>query len=430
MKKVLVIGGGLAGLSAASFLSANNYKVELIEAALKLGGRAYSFLESKTQTEIDNGQHLLMGCYDYTLKFLNLIDAKKNFEIQQNLDLVFLSPGFKIHRLSASGFFYPLNLLVAFLKYDALTFPERLSVIKFLFKILSASDSELHNANTSELLLREKQSANCRKAFWDILIISAFNCSAENISAKLFKNVIKQIFLSGKSGMSFIIPKLNLNKAFNLAAANYIQENGGKIFLSERVTELASSENEIKKIITNKRTITDFDFIISAVPPYSLHKIKTNNYLFEADCFEYSTILNIHLWMGKNHLDKNFYALIDSPVHWVFNKGSYLNLVISNANEFNEMDNEQILNIALTELEKYLLISPEHIIHSKIVKEKRATFLPSIKSQEHRCAAKTDFKNFFLAGDWTNTGLPSTIESAVKSGWVAFTEMEHQAVGK
>jgi len=194
------------------------------------------------------------------------------------------------------------------------------------------------------------------------------------------------------------------------------------------VTELASSENEIKKIITNKRTITDFDFIISAVPPYSLQKIKMNNYIFGNDSFDYSTILNIHLWMGKNHLDKNFYALIDSPVHWVFNKGSYLNLVISNANKFNDMDNEQILNIALAELEKYLLITPEEITHSKIIKEKRATFLPSLKSAKNRSNSKTILKNFFLAGDWTNTGLPSTIESAIKSGWTAFTEIKHQVV--
>src|SRR3972149_8171647 len=129
MKKCLVIGGGFAGLSASVYLSNAGYNVELIEASPKLGGRAYAFIHKPTNMLIDNGQHIMMGCYKETLKFLVLINALDKIEIQEKFSLKFLYPSFELHELKASSLFYPFNLVSAILNYSALSFRERLSVI-------------------------------------------------------------------------------------------------------------------------------------------------------------------------------------------------------------------------------------------------------------------------------------------------------------
>src|SRR3989339_1581453 len=130
MKKCLVIGGGFAGLSASAHLSNAGYNVELIEASPKLGGRAFSFIHKPSSTLINNGQHIMMGCYNETLKFFSLINALDKIEIQENLLDNFLRPWFELYQLKSSSLYYPFNLLSAILRYTAISFQERLSILR------------------------------------------------------------------------------------------------------------------------------------------------------------------------------------------------------------------------------------------------------------------------------------------------------------
>jgi uncharacterized protein with NAD-binding domain and iron-sulfur cluster len=142
--------------------------------------------------------------------------------------------------------------------------------------------------------------------------------------------------------------------------------------------------------------------------------------LFDEDIkFEHSSILNIHIWLKENQLKEKFYGLINSQVHWIFNKHSHLNLVVSDADYLMGKTSEDIFLICLNELKMFANIEEENIVNYKIIKEKRATFIPSNDLNYSRPSCKTKYSNFFLAGDWTNTGLPSTLESAVKSGRIA-----------
>jgi len=129
MKKIIIIGGGFAGLSSATFIANSGHKVELIEASPKLGGRAYSFKDDETGSVIDNGQHILMGCYKETLRFLKLIGADKNFSFQGRLKVNFLNDSGKLFRLEATQLFYPLNLLFGLLNFEALSFINRLLLL-------------------------------------------------------------------------------------------------------------------------------------------------------------------------------------------------------------------------------------------------------------------------------------------------------------
>jgi protoporphyrinogen oxidase len=159
--------------------------------------------------------------------------------------------------------------------------------------------------------------------------------------------------------------------------------------------------------------------VISTLPLYALKKvINGNNFLPDFE-LEYSSILTAHLFLKENRFEDTFYGLIDSPVQWVFNKGSHLTVVISNADKFIDASNEEIINLILSELKKYILLESSDLTKYRIIKEKRAGFVPSNNILDKRPSVYTPYKNFFLAGDWTNTGLPATIESAVKSGKIA-----------
>ena len=417
--KVIVIGGGLAGLTASAYLAKNNYKVTLIESSPKLGGRTNSFLDKETNTILDNGQHVLMGCYFESINFLSLIGALKNFEIQKSLNVSFVKEGNKIFKLKSFPFFYPFNLLIAALNYKAINLSERLKLIKIFLKLPFYPDKKLSSMNIREWLEKENQSGNVQNAFWKILAVGALNTSIEKASAKIFVDILRQIFLNGKSSSTIILPKLGLTESFCKNAEEFIKNNNAEIHLSETVLKLVIKDDKVTEVHTSKEVCKDFDFIVTAIPAFALSRIFDENLQLSIPEFNYSTILNVHLWLKEKSFPEGFFGLINSPVHWVFNKETHLNIVISDAEELASKSDKGIMSMVKEEMMKFFLLSPESIINYKIIKEKRATFIPSNDILNKRPQQKTKIKNLILAGDWVDTGLPSTIESAVKSGRMA-----------
>ncbi len=422
-KKCVIIGGGFAGLTAACYLAKNNFQVEVLEASPKLGGRAYSLTEKETSTIIDNGQHIMMGCYKETLKFFDLINARENLIIQKRLKVNFVKENFNLVPLEINSALYPFNLLSALLKYKAISFKNRLLLLKFFVKLNFYSAKNLKNLTIYEWLEKENQNEEIRKAFWEILAVGALNTNIKNASAKIFADILKEIFFRGNNAASIIIPKLGLTETYCNHAVKYLEERGSEVNLLESVNDLKIENNEIKEIITNKRKISGFDFIVSAAPFFALQKFFPTEKHFENLNLNYACILSVHLWLKENKLKEKFYGLIDSPVHWVFNHENHITIVISDANEYINSTKDEILKLVLMELQKYFHIKEEDILSSKVIKEKRSTFIPSKQILENRPDSKIGINNFFLAGDWINTGLPSTIESAVKSGRMAAGEI-------
>ncbi len=420
MNRCIIVGGGLAGLSSAVFLANNGIKIELLEASPKLGGRTYSLIDKTTSDIIDNGQHILMGCYKNTLDFIRTINAEDNFIFQNQLHVDFLKEGFKLFPLKSTNLIYPFNLLFALLNYEAVSLIDRLKLLKFFLKLYFYSDDFLNKISVYQWLLLENQSDKIIKSFWEILAVGALNTNIKKASAKVFSDILKKIFFRGSNAAAIILPKYDLSRAFCEKSKRFIEEKNGSISLLESVDHFEFSDNRIVSVKTNKREITDFDSVISAVPYLNLKNILGPDQTILAPVdFHYSTIISIHIWLKKNNLQNSFYGLINSPVHWIFNHKSHLTLVISDANELSEISKEELFELALTQLEKYVKISKNNVASYKIIKEKRATFIPDNDITNKRPEQKTKFNNFFLAGDWVNTGLPSTIESAVKSGKIA-----------
>ncbi|AFH49628.1 Phytoene dehydrogenase [Ignavibacterium album JCM 16511] len=425
MKRVLVIGGGLAGLSAAVYLSKNKFRVTLLEASPKVGGRVYSFIDEKTNTEIDNGQHILMGCYTDTLNFLRVIDAYKYLKIQKNLEVNYLSHEGISFKLKATQFPFPFNLLYALFSFKRLDVNEKFSLIKLFLKINFIESENLYGLNVIEWLKKEKQSDNSIKIFWEIISIGALNTSTEKASAKIFCDILKEIFWKDNTSFSIIVPALPLSKVFCEPSIESIKRNGGEVRLSEKVIGVEIEDMKIKKVITDKNIYEDFDFVISAVPYFASEKFIDKKFLDKQPEFHYSSILNIHLWIKQNFLSEDFYAFIDSELHWLFNKKTHWNIVISNADKFMQMSKDEIINFILTELKKFIPVSDD-ILSYKIIKEKRATFIPDNSILNNRPSTETKIKNIFIAGDWVDTKLPATIESAVRSGRLAAEKIVNQ----
>lgn len=419
MKRCLIIGGGVAGLTAASILSSKKIAVTLIESSPKLGGRTYSFIDKETDTIIDNGQHIMMGCYKEALSFLKLIGAENNFHYQKNLLLKIIDRNKNQFNLDASTSFYPFNLILAIKNYNAFNFNDKISFILFLLRLPIISKNSLRKSSVREWLENENQNIDIIKNFWEILCVGALNTNLEKASAFVFYEVLMQIFFKGNFASTIILPKYGLSESIIKPAISFIEKNDGAIIASEIVREVFVKNQKIVLIKTDKMIYDNFDYIISAIPLYSLEKIITKKTLGINLELEYSTIVNIHIWLKDINLQEKFYGLLNSPLHWIFVKEKHINIVISDADYLADKSKEEIFKLVIDELIQYTSIVSEDILQYKIIKEKRATIVPAVDILNKRPDSRTPIKNFFLAGDWTNTGLSSTIESAVKSGRIA-----------
>ena len=417
--KCIVIGSGFAGLSAAVYLSKNDIQVTLLEASPKLGGRAYSFPHnSNSEKIIDNGQHIMMSCYHYTLDFLKIIKAEKYVDIQDKLRAVFVRRNGRQYTLEVKSNLYPLNLLNAVINYGGIKFPDRLRILWLFKKLIYLNEDRIKHLSVKEWLEKNHQTGTVQKAFWEILTVGTLNTTMQKASAYQFAFILKEIFLSGNDSTKIAIPKTGLSEMYCNNAADFIQKNGGKINLSEKAEEVKVENKKIVSVKSSKKNYKDFDFVVSTIPEYSLRKITEN--ITELPYLEYAPIMTIHLWLRSNPFTERFYGLVDSEIHWVFNHGTHISLVKSAAEKFVDVEKKKLLFLIYSELENYFPIFYKDLVTDhKIIIEKRATFIPSINSLKERENIRTSIKNLVIAGDWTDTKLPSTIESAVKSGKIA-----------
>jgi squalene-associated FAD-dependent desaturase len=416
MKKVLIIGGGLSGLASAIFLLRAGYQIELIEAAPKFGGRTYSF--DYKGVNVDNGQHILMECYTNTLEYIDIIGSRNLFAFQNSLSLNSIDGEGNYYRLKTSKYFHPLNKLFGIMNFKLLTFSERLALSKFLIKLKYLDENEIKQSTTSEFLEEQKQSERVINLFWKNVVESTMNTALASASAKMFVRIAKIIFFSNKNSANAVIPNRDLTSALVTPAINKIIESGGKISSSEKAISFDIEGEKIISVKTNKRRIKIFDFIISAIPEYGLKKISVNNSAnkIETEELSYSSIVTVHMFLDKNPLTEKMYNMVNSEFDWLFNHGTYITLLKSNAVRLVNLDKNKVIKIAFSELKKYFTILTNREIKDYIVlKEKRATFISDHDSIKKRKSVLNPYLNLFLVGDWVDTGLPATIEGAIKS---------------
>jgi zeta-carotene desaturase len=429
-KSVGIIGGGLAGLSSAVFLKEKGFDVHLFEATPKLGGRTYSWFDKNLNTFIDNGQHILAGWCNNTFDYLDTIKTLDLLKIIKNLELNFFDTEKNHYSLKCPDVSAPLNIFWGLLKFKAFEFHDKLSILKL--RKLKNEYSYFKNFNSAKEILEElKQTENVKKYFWNPLIYAVFNTSAENVAPEIFLNIIKKGFYN-KEASSLLIPSGDLNKIFIKPAESYFEKNNILISKNTPIQNILLENDMIKCIKYGNDEEITFDYYISAVPFFSFNKLFAfddfNKYFVDTGSLKASAIVSIHIFFENEVneiLDENgtsqMVGLVGTTVQWIFKKSNkHISLIISGADipeiNISRLENEKIFRICLDDLRKCIKgFDSLKIKDYKIIKEKRATFIPDKESSYYRIPNISKIKNLFIAGDWTDTGLPSTIESAISS---------------
>ena len=432
MDEVLIIGGGFAGLAAGVALAKAGRKVRLLEQKPHLGGRARSFVDPQSGSLVDNGQHIFMGCYHGALRFLEEIGTLDRIALQPRLRVHFLeSPG-RLTTLECPNLPSPWHVLAGVLRSDSFGWREKREVLRLGRAIGSDEHSRdsLNALSVEEWLTRLGQSEKVQRGFWDLLAIAALNEDPRRAAAATFARVLRLALFSTPADSRLGIPKVGLSDCYTDAAQAYIAVRGGEVELNRSVAGLIISEGVCQGVRLIDGVEIGAASVLSAVPWYELARLLPGDLLRAEPTFTNllalrpAPIISINLWFDRALTDLDFVALRGTTVQWLFNRGRIpgagehgVSLVLSGAHEHIGRSKEELLTVALHDISELFPAARSATLgHSLIIKERFATFSPSVGVDALRPSAWSPVRGLYLAGDWTATGLPATIEGAVESG--------------
>jgi len=435
---VLIIGGGLAGLAAGVALAEAGCRVRLLEQKPYLGGRARSFRDAATGSMVDNGQHLFMGCYHSTLKFFGAIGTSQTVTFEPRLRVRFLGPDQKITELHCPALPSPWHLLSGVFLSNSFSFREKIDVVR-MGRALRAAKGAADNPGVAGRLTVEEwlsslgQSESLRRNFWDLLCIAAMNEDPRIASALLFERVLRLALFSSALDSRLGIPRKGLSECYTDAAAAAITERGGTVELRRDVRSLLVSGGACRGVKLADGTVIEAQTVLSAVPWHVLPGLLAPDAVHSEPFFSRvlrlrpAPIISLYLWFDHPVTDLEFVGLRGTTIQWLFNKGkvlgtneNYVSLVLSGAHEHVARSKEDLRDMALQELRSLLPgMRDARLTHSLVIKERFATFSPCVGVDALRPPAVTPVRGLYLAGDWTATALPATIEGAVQSGYTA-----------
>jgi len=431
---VIIVGAGFSGLAAATHLAQAGLPVTVIEKTPRPGGRCMSFQDPVTHDWIDCGQHLLMGCYSETLDLLERLGTRG--ELQELPTAVhWRTPDGRCHTLDVGSTASPLRQLIGFLRLSSLKWKDRWAVVRALLAIKPLSENQIADLNAISALqwlqsLRQTPRAVSR--FWEPLLVAALNETPERAAADGLAVVARRALLSGPEAAKFLLPRNCLQDLFHPAVEECVQKAGGKVLYKQRVERIALREKGSLEVALAGGQSLRSEFVILAVPPSILATLlqdageEMNSLRRQAMNLSCSPIITTYLWLRKTLFKESMMGLLDGPLHWIFSKpfpiderslGQRLGVVSSASTEWSDWKPEAIKQETMQQLARYFSdFSPEAVMHCRVVHQREATVSLRPGSAADRPGAKTAWPNLLLAGDWTATGLPATIESAVVSG--------------
>ncbi len=442
---VAVIGGGLSGLSAAVSLAAEGKRIILFEQRQHPGGRTNSFIDETTGDVVDNGQHLMMGCYHETRSYLNSIGSAHLATLQPSLHIDFVDPAKGSSTLESSSLPSPFHVLTGLLRLSHMSVFDRLRLLRVGKELLRTSHEKeklLDSLTVDEWLTGLGQTDETKKYLWDTIAIGTLNDHPTKVSALLFFRVLRAAFVGTKDDSCLLIPRVGLSELLVEPAVRFLTDRHSEIRTGVRVQSLSVDGDRIRNLHTAAGDVVEAEAFVLAIPYFDLPGILPDEMIVpSAPLFVSTPILSINLWFDRQVFDKEFVAVLGSTIQWIFNRNllctspgtggensQHLSLVISGAEEYVEFDKESIVQIALEDLRRILpAMNGATLVRSIVIKEKRATFTPKPGLEMVRPDTRTKLKNLFLAGDWTNTGLPATIEGAVMSGRKAAISVQQPA---
>lgn len=433
-----VVGGGVSGLAAAVALAQFGASVLILEQAPRLGGRCYSYRDVESGDIVENGQHLLIGAYQNTLRYLELVGTRKYLRERSGFGLPLIHPEKGVAEFRMSALPKPLNLTTGIFRFTILSLNERslmLAVGLFLQQWNKKKEEMLRSESVERWLITLGQSAEARRSFWDPIAVSIMNEAPERASALLFARTLRAAFLGKRSDSSILVPTVGQTELYVDGAEKLFQQNDVEVRTSSGVEKVLTKKGIVSGVSLIDGTVIPARAVIASVPHHALGRLLQGATELQDDLARLqqigsSPIISIHLWFDRQFMDHEFVGLIGASLHWVFDRRKivsdrgrhpgYVSAVISAAYAFVNLSKEELAAIALRDLHCYLPESRNaRLLASIVIKEKRATFSPLPEAEGARLRTKTQINGLYLAGDWTDTKLPGTIEGAIQSGFAA-----------
>lgn len=448
-QQVVVVGGGLAGIAAALAIARQGLRVSLYESRPRLGGRA-SFVEDRTSGDlIDNCQHVSMGC---CVNFQQLCRwAEADPHLVEESRLHFIARDGKVNPLRAAWLPAPMHLLPSFLSLSYLTLSEKGRLMLGLRKLLQTP--RMPGDDFAEFLKQCRQPESLIERFWKPVLVSALSEDLEQISYRYARQVFCQGFFENRQGWTVQLLNCSLGYFYDHLLTSALTRHQVEIHLNDAVKKIEitppDSVSQGSRVCSLKlasgKIITAADFVV-AVPPWRVGSLfepdVLTNITSQAAQFETAPIASVHLWFDRPITTLRHAVLMDRVSQWMFNRTAILThqdqstpagwscyqVVISNARELKNEEgesagrksSEQIIEQVVRELaEIWPEVKHAELKHARLITDQRAVFSPLPMIDQIRPHQQTEIPNLQLAGDWTETGWPATMEGAVRSGFLA-----------
>ena len=438
-RRVVVIGGGLAGITAAIALAESGAQVTLLEARPRLGGATCSF--ARDALTVDTGQHIYLGCCTAYRGLLDKLGMTDHAPIQRRFDVTVLAPGGRRARLRRTALPGPLHMLPALTRYAFLSLPERALVSRpaLAMRALDPADPALDAQRLGDWLAARGQDERARRALWDLFTVSALNIAGDDASLSLAATVVKTGLLGKKNAADIGVPALPLGELHGDAGAALLTKLGAQVHLNAKVTAIDPTEGAFR--VRTSAAEFPSDGVVIAVPHEAAARLIPAGALPPETVESWaglgaSPIVNVHVIYDRPVTDLPFAAAVGSPVQWVFDRTAisglsrtgtgqqYLAISLSAADEYVDVPAAQLRERFIPALAELFPAAREaEVTEFFVTRERRATFRQAPGSGALRPQPGTELPGLVLAGAWTDTGWPDTMESAVRSGLAAAIEL-------
>lgn len=462
-RRVVIIGGGLAGIAAAVRLADAGDQSVIIETRKRLGGRATSLVDPRSDLTIDNCQHVLLGCCTNLIDLYERLGVLDRIEWHRTLHWTRgASQRHHVDRLRGGLLPAPLHLAFSFQRMRCFSFAEKRHIARAMWCMIRMGEKGRHawsDRTFAAFLESCGQPRELIRAFWNTIIVSACNLDVDRVGAAPALQVFQQGFLANKFAYVMGLATVPLADLYE-PAVPIIEATGGGILWGCSAKSIAYDGNRVQGVVTEDGLI-EGAAVISAVPFDRLGKLATpplqraDARLQMLDRFTVSPILGVHLWFDQIVMDLPHLVLVDREVQWLFNKGQehseadstagrnvptrqHIHAVISAADAWMGLEEPEIVRRVMIDIHHVL---PRSVglepIEARSIKERRATFAPIPGVDFIRPSAAPGYvgsggggvANLFLAGDWIDTGWPATMEGAVRSGYAAAAACASEARG-
>jgi squalene-associated FAD-dependent desaturase len=440
MLRVAIVGGGLAGLAAAVALAdsrvqresrASRLQIELFESRRMLGGRATSYRDPETGERIDNCQHVSLGCCTNFDDFCRRTGIDGLFDSETALH--FIGPDLRISSLRRSPWLpAPLHLAPSFLRLSYLTWREKLAVATALRRLARSSSDAASLLTMGQWLRQAGQSMRAIELFWSPVIVSALSEDVDRASYDASRKVFVDAFLRHASGYEMRVPNVALGALYDEHLVRWLERRHVKLHLETEVRAIEITNGKARSLVLSDGSRRAFDFCCVAAPWFRVSQLFDRSlsdrlpFLHATAHLKESPITSVHLWCKRRLALRCRHAVLPGRFsQWIFdrtNKESspYYQVVISASREVAAVSRREVIASVTRDLSEVLREPIGNAVsRAKVITEHRAVFSPTAEAELHRPPQRTPLANLFLAGDWTATGWPATMEGAVRSGYLA-----------